>query len=193
MVPELPVLVAPGGGLRLRPWRPADAEALVAAWSVADIAGQARGGDDRTLAGAAHWIAGAPSRAAAGLAVDLVVGPATGPEVWGEVGVVRRRLRSAAAATGEPEERTVWEVGWWIRPEARGHGRAEAAVRCVGPWLAEALGIEAVVARIAPANGASRRVARRLGLVRQGRFDDDHDLWVGPVPGPGGGVGSPRP
>ena len=46
---------------------------------------------------------------------------------------------------------------------------------------------------LVPGNLASTRVAERLGLVRRGAFDDEHDLWVrpraevrgGPAPLPG--------
>ncbi|MGI8938098.1 MAG: GNAT family N-acetyltransferase [Iamia sp.] len=186
----LPTLVAPTAGIRLRPWGEADAGALVAAWHRPDIAGRSRGSDDRSLAAAARWIAGAEARAAAGLAVDLVVGPLEGDAVWGEVGVVRRQLRAAGQ---DPDVvRTVWEVGWWVVPTERGRGLASAAVALLGAWAGGALDITGWVARIEPTNRASHVVARAAGMVRRGRFDADHDLWAGAVPGsppvPGGPV-----
>ena len=119
-------------------------------------------------------------RAAAGVAVDLVIAPPEGPEVWGEVGLVRRRWR---AAGGGGDERTVWEVGWWVLPDHRGGGLAAAATALLGRWARAELGVETWVARIGPGNVASQRVATRLGLGRRGRVDADHDLWAGPVPG----------
>lgn len=177
----LPTLVAPTAGFRLRPWGEADAAALVAAWDRPDIAGRSRGSDDRSPAAAARWIAGAEARAATGLAVDLVIAPLAGDAVWGEVGVVRRRLR--AAGQHPDVVRTVWEVGWWVVPSERGRGLASAAVVRFGAWAGGALDITGWVARIEPTNRASHAVARAAGLARRGRFDADHDLWAGAVPG----------
>lgn len=179
-VPELPVLVDREAGFRLRPWEADDAGALVEAWSTPDVAGTARGlAGDASPAAAAQWISGAAVRARAGLAIDLVVGPVEGPEVWGEVGLVRRRFRPAGGDVAPSQ--VVWEVGWWILPGQRGRGLARAAVARLGSWAEPALGVEAWVARIDPGNPASQRVAEGLGLVRGGRFDPSHDLWVGPV------------
>lgn len=174
-----PVLVDRAGRFRLRPWGPDDAPALVAAWAVPDVADRSRAPGDRSIEAAARWIDGAEVRVAAGLAVDLVVAPSVGPAVWGEVGLVRRRWRPADGG----DERTVHEVGWWVLPEHRGQGLAAAATGVLGRWARAELGVVTWVARIGPAHLASQRVADRLGLARRGRFDDDHDLWVGPVPG----------
>lgn len=180
---HLPLLDDPSGLLRLRSWGPDDVTALVEAWATPDIAGRARVGTDRSLAAATRWIEGSSARAATGLAVDLVIGGPEGAAVWGEVGVVRRRLRSADGAG----ERTVWEVGWWVVPAQRGRGLASSAVTCLGGWAGPALGIDGWIARIEPAHQASQRVATRVGLARRGPFDADHDLWAGPVPrGPDG-------
>ncbi len=45
-------------------------------------------------------------------------------------------------------------------------------------WLDEDRPGVPVVARIRPGNVASTRVAAHVGLVRRGRFDEEHDLWV---------------
>ncbi len=179
---SLPVLVDRSAGLRLRPWHPAEAAVLVEAWATPDIAGRARAGADRSLEGAARWIRGAAARASAGLAIDLVIAPLDGTAVWGEVGLVRRRLRSSG---GSSLERTVWEVGWWVLPAERGRGRAARAVTRLGTWAGPALGVEAWVARIEPGNVASARVAEAVGLTRRGGFDAGRDLWAGPLPGGG--------
>ena len=176
----------PDHGLRLRAWRDEDAGALAAAWAVPDVRGASRAPADRSTAAAARWIAGAGTRAASGLAVDLAVSPLDGDDLWGEVGVVRRRLRAPAEHGGPTREQVVWEVGWWVLPERRGRGVATAAVRLLGTWAGPALGIGAWVARIAPDHGASQRVAAAAGLTRRGRFDAEHELWAGPLPPPPG-------
>lgn len=173
-----PFLTDGTGRFRLRPWIPSDAPSLVAAWSVPDIARRSRPPGERSRALADRWIAGAELRRATGLVTDLVIAPPSGPEVWGEVGLVRRRWRGS---DGSPE-RTVWELGWWVLPAHRGRGLAEAASTVLGGWAGPALGLAAWVARIEPGNVASQRVATRLGLEQRGRFDDHHDLWSGPLP-----------
>ena len=204
--PPLP-LVDPVAGLALRRWRPVDAPALAAAWTDGEIAGPERVDPGDAPAVAERWIRGWEARLAADLSVDLVVGPVDGDEVWGEVGLVRLRLRPGAApgalgeggdrgeggGRGDPAERTVWELGWWLAPARRGRGLAAPAVALLLGWLDDAGPGVPVVARIRPGNLASTRVAERLGLVRRGAFDDEHDLWVrpraagrrGPAPHPG--------
>lgn len=178
--PPLP-LVHPDAGLALRRWRPADASALARAWADGEISGPERVASDDAAAVAARWIRGWDARLAADLSVDLVVGPIDSAEVWGEVGLVRLRLRTGASPEDPAgTERTVWELGWWLTPSQRGRGLAVPAVALLLGWLDHVAPGVPVVARIRPANVASARVATRLGLVRRGAFDDQHDLWVRP-------------
>jgi RimJ/RimL family protein N-acetyltransferase len=188
--PPLP-LVDPVAGLALRRWQPDDAPALATAWADGEISGPERidAADAPVVAG--RWIRGWEARLAADLSLDLVVGPIEGDEVWGEVGVVRLRLRSEAAGTASgPAERTVWELGWWLAPARRGLGLATPAVALLLGWLDEDRPGVPVVARIRPGNVASTRVAAQVGLVRRGRFDEVHDLWV--RVGGGGRPGRPN-
>jgi RimJ/RimL family protein N-acetyltransferase len=183
--PPLP-LVDPVAGLALRRWRPPDATSLAAAWADGEISGPERVEPADAPTVAARWIRGWEARLAADLSLDLVVGPIDGDEVWGEVGLVRLRLRVAPAgapgggASSDPVERAVWELGWWLAPEQRGRGRAAPAVALLLGWLDRTRSDVPVVARIRPGNVASTRVATRVGLVRRGRFDGEHDLWVRP-------------
>jgi RimJ/RimL family protein N-acetyltransferase len=132
----------------LRPWRPADAPALAAAWADPDIARWTAVPDDRSLAAAARWIAGWDERRRRGLALDLVV-TAAGDDaaMLGEVGV--------AFVTDPPT------MGWWVVPSARGQGVATAAVR---RFLAEFLPVDEVVAEVDVGNPASIAVARAAGF-----------------------------
>jgi len=56
------------------------------------------------------------------------------------------------------------EVGWALRPDARGYGFATEAGRAFASWGFEHLVLPYVVSLIAPDNGASIRVAQRLGM-----------------------------
>ena len=140
------------GAVVLRPWAPADAGALAAAWADADIARWTRVPADTSVEAAAAWIAGWDERRRRGLALDLVVARVADPgTVLGEVG--------ASFLTRPPE------VGWWIVPAARGQGLATRAVRL---FAARLLGSEAVtelVAKVDPANVASLAVARAANLT----------------------------
>jgi RimJ/RimL family protein N-acetyltransferase len=139
------------GVVVLRPWAPADAQALAAAWAEPDIARWTAVPVDRSLAAAARWIAGWDVRRRRGLALDLVV-VAAGDEatVLGEVG--------AAFVTRPPE------MGWWLLPAARGHGWAARAVRLYADRLLAAGATTELVADVDPANPASRAVAIAAGF-----------------------------
>jgi RimJ/RimL family protein N-acetyltransferase len=56
------------------------------------------------------------------------------------------------------------EVGWALRPEARGRGLATEAARAVLRWAFERFDLPYVTAMIRPDNAPSLAVAERLGL-----------------------------
>jgi RimJ/RimL family protein N-acetyltransferase len=56
------------------------------------------------------------------------------------------------------------EIGWRLRPIARGHGYATEAARCVLDHALHELRLPQIVADIDPANTASIAVAAKLGL-----------------------------
>jgi RimJ/RimL family protein N-acetyltransferase len=58
------------------------------------------------------------------------------------------------------------ELGWRVYPAWQGNGFATEAARSVRDFAATALGLRALVSYIAPENGASIRVAERLGALR---------------------------
>ena len=139
------------GVVAMRPWRKADADALVAAWADPDIAHWTAVPEDRSVEAAVRWIGGWDERRRRGLALDLVVTPA-GDEtaVLGEVG--------ASFLTTPPA------VGWWVLPEARGRGVASRAVRLFVTVIMAGGRVNELVAEVDPANPASRAVARHAGF-----------------------------
>lgn len=121
---------------------------------------------DASPAGARRWIAGEAERRRRGLALDLVIGPLEGDQVWGEVG-----LRGFDATVRRAE------IGWWLAPAVRGRGLASAAVGLLAAWaLAPPLGLRQVWARIGRANQASARVAAAAGFRRLGTAGAT-DIW----------------
>lgn len=139
------------GELVLRPWRPDDAPALVAAWADPEIQRWTAVPPVADGAYAARWIAGWEARRRAGLSLDLVVDVAG--EVAGEVGLSSRDLDAATVA-----------LGWWVAPTLRGRGFATAAVGLVAEWCRAELGLEPR-AVVDPANRASAAVALAAGLA----------------------------
>ena len=156
----------------LRPWRPADAAALVEAWSDAEI-GRWTSVPPRTdLAYAQRWISGETERRERSLAVDLVVVPLASPgEVWGEVG-----LWDLGPNTGSGPRTRQAEVGWWVGSDHRGRGVATRALLLFSAWALDALALGRLVARTHIDNPASTRVAEHAGFQVVGVVDGEREL-----------------
>ncbi len=153
--PPLPLPQPPlgDGVVHLRPWRPVDAPALVAAWSDREVARWSPPPRQHALVDARRWIDGTPRLRERGLALDLViaaVGP--GDPVLGEVGLSEFDDDGRAA------------LGYWIAAEHRGRGHATRAVRLLSAWALQHLGLTAVTATVDPGNRASLAVLRRAGF-----------------------------
>jgi len=140
-----------GVALLLRPWRPEDAAALVAAWADPEIQRWTGVPGARDLAAAERWIAGDEERRWRDLSLDLVV--ERDGDVAGEVG-----LSSFDRAAG-----TV-DIGWWTTPAHRRAGVAAAAASLLVGWTRETLGLTAL-ARCDPNNPGSVAVAERAGAM----------------------------
>jgi RimJ/RimL family protein N-acetyltransferase len=72
-----------------------------------------------------------------------------------------------ALAFGIDRQRRTVELGYVVAPEARGRGVARRALELMTEWAFAELGVERVELRIATDNPASRRVAERVGYVRE--------------------------
>lgn len=155
--------------LELRPWRPPDAAALVAAWHDPEVMRWSPVPEPRDEVAALRWIEAEPLRRQRGLALDLVVVEAARPEeVLGEVGLSSvDRVRGGAF------------VGYWVAPGARRRRVASRAVAEFARWaLYGPLGLTLVVARCDPANRASHGVARTAGFRPAGRDGEGYELFA---------------
>lgn len=65
---------------------------------------------------------------------------------------------------GDPEP----ELGWFLLPEARGHGFATEAAAAIRDFAFDSLQMPALVSYTDPGNAASIAVARRLGAMPEG-------------------------
>ncbi|HEY5421482.1 MAG TPA: GNAT family N-acetyltransferase, partial [Marmoricola sp.] len=161
--PDAPTIESPRLRLRLR--RPRDDDAVRMAEACADA---------RT----AHWLGDIPQpyqrrhadvfllasaeRRALGDALHLVVADRTDDRLLGLVGLtgIDPKLRSA-------------ELGYWVHPDARGHGIATESTRlalrhALLPDDEGGLGLVRVTARAAVGNDASLAVLRRSGMRHVG-------------------------
>ena len=161
--PDAPTIESPRLRLRLR--RPRDDDAVRMAEACADA---------RT----AHWLGDIPQpyqrrhadvfllasaeRRALGDALHLVVADRTDDRLLGLVGLtgIDPKLRSA-------------ELGYWVHPDARGHGVATESTRlavrhALLPDDEGGLGLVRVTARAAVGNDASLAVLRRSGMRHVG-------------------------
>nr|WP_294528517.1 GNAT family N-acetyltransferase [uncultured Rhodopila sp.] len=80
------------------------------------------------------------------------------------------------------------ELAWIIAAPLWGNGLATEAAMCVRDWMFANFAPERLVSYILPENARSRRVAEKLGAVRDGAIvlrGFGSDVWVHPRPGMG--------
>ncbi|HUW02645.1 MAG TPA: GNAT family N-acetyltransferase [Acidimicrobiales bacterium] len=152
--------------VRLRPWRYADAEELVAGWADPDVARWNAVPTDTSVEAARRWIGGWSERVKTGISLDLVVVEADSADLLGEVGVSKFDAQHGSA-----------EMGFWLRPEARGKGYASAAVGLLAEWTVSAIGVRLLFTRTDPGNTDSAGVLLRAGFERRGTSAGGHDIW----------------
>jgi RimJ/RimL family protein N-acetyltransferase len=158
------------GPLRLRPWTPADAPAVLAAFAEPSIAAW---NPRLPLAGldeAAQWVEG---RLAGWRDATMASFAVTGTASAALLGSVTLRDLDKPAA----------EISYWVLPPARGAGVASAAVGVLTSWGFTARELHRIELRHSVRNEASCAVARRCayglervlrdaGLYPDGRHDE---------------------
>jgi RimJ/RimL family protein N-acetyltransferase len=165
-------------GLRLRPWRPDDAEEvfracqdpLIQRWTAVPVPYLREHAESFTSVQSAQaW--------QEGTGAPLGVFDAASGVLLGASGLV-----SIDQASG------VGEVGYWTAPWARGRRVAERSARAVVRWALHILGLRRVVWRAEVGNHASRLVAARIGVRMEGVARAGlngragwRDAWVGAV------------
>lgn len=152
---EQPTLQAEGG-LCLRPWRPADAPAVVAAFRDPGLQLWHRrraDSEDEARAWIARWNSDWEKETSAQWAVvDAASDTLAG----------RASLRSVVLAEGQAE------AAYWTVPAARGTGVASRAVAAMTAWAFTEVGFHRLELWHSVANPASCRVAAKSGFAMEG-------------------------
>jgi RimJ/RimL family protein N-acetyltransferase len=143
------------GVVRLRPWRPDDADAVYRACQDPLIARWTRVPSPYTRAHAAEFVAASPGAWAAGRPAFAVVEAATG-QVVGAHGFV------------SGIEEGVAEIGYWTAPWGRGRGLTTAATRLLARWAFQRAGVARLDWYAEAGNVASLRVAESSGFRFEG-------------------------
>lgn len=99
--------------------------------------------------------------------------------------VIEDRETSAFLGTAGPTVQVVEdvrevEIGWHVRPGAKGRGIAPEAGAAARDWAFASLGVDHVISLIRPENLPSARVAGKLGMVVDRRVLHHgllHDVW----------------
>lgn len=155
-LPTFPDVVLATRRLVLRPFRGADADAVVTAAN-----------DELTQ----RWLP-LPRPYTREQAEHWCTVEAEGRRTSGQ-GLVRA-VESDGRLVGSIDlKRTDWaarvtEIGYWTSPDARGHGNMSEATRSLAQWVLEERGFARVELRIATGNAASLRVAENAGFRAEG-------------------------
>jgi RimJ/RimL family protein N-acetyltransferase len=150
--------------LRLRPFAAADAEAAFVVFGDSEVMRYSLSGADRDVASTAQRLA----RYAAASAAD-------GFGRWAVIDWSEGMLIGSCGLVPVPGGEI--ELAYRIRRDRWGHGFASEAARAFLACGFAELGLDRIVAFIEPANTASHRVARRIGM----RYLEDR-LYDGGIP-----------
>ncbi|WP_213453628.1 GNAT family N-acetyltransferase [Rhizomonospora bruguierae] len=164
--------------LLLRPWHPADAEAVYRACQDPDIQRWTTVPAPYLLTHATAFVGElAPAGWAEDTAAQFAVVDRLTGDLLGSCGLVTvdRRLRSA-------------EIGFWVVPEARGRRVAARSTRAIAHWAFDRLGLRRIVWQATVGNHPSRLAALRAGFRMEGRL-----RLAGAEPGTEGWIGSLLP
>lgn len=144
------------GVVALRPWLPEDVPLVARACADPEIARWIPSiPQPYTPAHAEEYVALTQKLWADGLGAPFAIVDAQTGDLLGSIGV-------------GPRSRTVGEVGYWVRAEARRRQVATRALVLVSRWALRSTAMTRLQLRTDAANRASQRVAERGGFLREG-------------------------
>jgi RimJ/RimL family protein N-acetyltransferase len=157
-VPRIVLPTLTDGVVTLRPWRPEDADALVAACQDPEIPRWTRVPAPYARDDALRFLAGVEAEAATGRTAGLAGVDAEGA------------LLGSFSVMAVDRRRGSGEVGYWVVREARGRGVATHAVRLLASWARHDLGLAHLEILAHLENAASIGVAERAGFRATGEL-----------------------
>jgi RimJ/RimL family protein N-acetyltransferase len=145
------------GTTALRPWRDADISQIVAACQDPEISRWTRVPSPYGETDARLYLLQRHDLLASGSAAPFaIVSAADDRQLLGSISLMAIEWQHGRA-----------EVGYWLGPEARGHGHATRAVRLICAWAFAKLALERISLLAATGNVHSQRVAERAGFTRE--------------------------
>ena len=144
-----------GERVRLRPWRPDDVAAVVAACQDAEIQRWTQVPVPYRREDAEGFVSGIAVETWAAGGALFAVEPRDGGPVLASIGLF-------------PPSDGVGEAGYWTVAEHRGQGYTAGALRVLADWVLGELGLRRLELLVDPANVGSRRVAERAGFSAEG-------------------------
>ena len=141
------------GELTVRPWRPSDAGAVVAAYADRDI--QQWHARSMTAGEAAGWLSSWADRWQAETGAGWAI--TQHGELVGRVGFPAISLPEGLA-----------EIAYWTVPAARGRNIAARAVQAASAWMFRSVGLNRVELNHSTLNSPSCRIAYKAGFRYEG-------------------------
>jgi RimJ/RimL family protein N-acetyltransferase len=149
-----------GDAILLRPWNGEDVPAIVAACQDPAISRWSPSIPyPYEESHALNWLEQQEPTRRAGQGLGLAVVHTTSNELLGAISMGTGKLAQGTAS-----------IGYWLAPQARGHGYITSAVGLLARWGFEQLGLARLELTTDPENVASQRVAERCGFRREGRL-----------------------
>jgi RimJ/RimL family protein N-acetyltransferase len=144
-----------GRQVRLRPWRPDDAAAVLAACQDPEIQRWTQVPVPYGRADAETFVSDVAPRTWSEGGALFAVEPVSGGPLVGSMGLF-------------PPHDGVGEAGYWTAPGHRGLGFTAEALGVLADWALDVVGVHRVELLVDPANTGSRRVAERAGFLAEG-------------------------
>ena len=151
------------GVVRLRPWAAGDVDFVVQACRDERLSRYSPAiAFPYSQEDARAWFVSQEPARLAGDGIDLAIADAASDGLLGAIGVTNFRWGFRTC-----------EVGYWLAPEARGHGYVSRALRLAAAWVFEELQMARIALKADPQNLESQRVAERCGFRREGHLRSD--------------------
>jgi RimJ/RimL family protein N-acetyltransferase len=171
--PPLPTVEIIGDRVVLRAWRDGDVDCVADASTDPRIPQITTVPSVCTAERALAFVERQRMRLVTGEGWALAIADDTGDEALGHIGLWLHQVRKGRA-----------EIGYWVRPSARGEGVAGRALVALSEWAFANLDVHRLSLFIEPGNEASQRTAAVAGYEREALLSrweliggEPRDMW----------------